>query len=226
MSTVASSSSAYDTINAAKTSSTTSTSSATTASDIQNRFLTLLVTQLKNQDPLNPMDNAQVTSQLAQINTVNGIENLNTTMKSMLDVYNSGQAMQAAGLVGKNVMVAGGQLVLASGKAYGGVSLSSAADNVTVSVLDSAGKVVQTESLGAKAAGNFGFAWDGKTASGETAKDGTYSFKVTATQGGKSVTATALQLGTVCAVTRTSSGFKLDLGALGVFDFSAIQEIL
>jgi flagellar basal-body rod modification protein FlgD len=147
-------------------------------------------------------------------------------MTSMLDAYNSGQAMQAAGLVGKSVMTAGDQLVLSSSQAYGGVSLASAADNVTVSVLDSAGNVVQTENLGAKAAGNLGFAWDGKTSSGGTATDGTYSFKVAATQGGNSVTATALQLGTVSAVTRTSSGFQLDLGTLGVVDFSAVQEIL
>jgi len=226
MTTVTSSSSTFDTINAANTSSTTSTANSTSASDIQNRFLSLLVTQLKNQDPLNPMDNSQVTSQLAQINTVNGIEKLNTTMTSMLDVYNSSQAMQAAGLVGKGVMVEGAQLALASSQAYGGVSLASAADDVMVSVLDSSGKVVQTESLGAKAAGNFGFVWDGATAAGTTAKDGTYSFKVTATQGGESVPATALQLGTVSAVTRTSGGFKLDLGTLGTFDFSSVQEIL
>lgn len=229
MTTVTSSSSIYDSINAANsaTSSTSSTSSTTSASsDLQTRFLDLLVTQLQNQDPLNPMDNAEVTSQLAQINTVSGIEKLNTTMTSILDVYNSGQAMDAAALVGKNVMVAGSQLALSSSQAYGGVSLSSAADTVTLSVLDSSGNVVQTESLGAKSAGNFGFVWDGSTSSGGTAADGTYSFKVTATQGGASVTATALQLGTVSAVTRTSSGFKLDLGSLGTVAFSDVQEIL
>jgi flagellar basal-body rod modification protein FlgD len=226
MTTVTSNSSVFDTINTANSSSKSSAASANTAEDIQSRFLTLLVTQLKNQDPLNPMDNSQVTTQLAQISTVSGIDNLNTTVTSMLDAYNGGQAMQAAGLVGKNVMVAGEQLALSSSKAYGGVSLSSAADQVTLSILDSSGKVIQTESLGAKAAGNFGFAWDGATSAGGTATDGTYTFKVEATQGGQSVTATALQVGTVSAVTRTGSGFKLDLGALGAVDFSAVQEIL
>lgn len=216
----------YAAINAANTAKSTTASGATSAEDIQNRFLTLLVTQLKNQDPLNPMDNAQVTTQLSQINTVNGIEKLNTTVGQMLDVYNSGQAMQAAGLIGKSVMIPGSALELASGQAYAGISLAAAADQVSVSVLDAQGNVVQTENLGAKAAGNFGFVWDGATAAGGTAPDGKYSFQVSATQGGKSVTASALQVGTVSAVARGASGFQLDLGSLGRVDFKNVQEIL
>src|SRR5574343_657724 len=79
--------------------------SATSADQIQDRFLKLLTTQLRNQDPLNPLDNAQMTSQLAQINTISGIEKLNTTVGKMLDIYNAGQGMQAAGLIGKYVLV-------------------------------------------------------------------------------------------------------------------------
>jgi len=218
--------SAYDKINASSSSSSSSTTSTTAADDIQTRFLTLLVTQLKNQDPLNPMDNSEVTSQLAQISTVSGIEKLNNSVTSLRDVYDSSQAMQAAGLLGAGVLVPGSNLTLSSGKGYGGVNLATAADDVTVTVLDSSGNVVQTESLGAKEAGNLAFTWDGSKASGGTATDGKYTFKVTATQGGQSVTATALQLGTVSAVTRTSSGFKLDLGTLGTYDFSEVQEII
>lgn len=213
-------------INAANTGKATSNTAETTEAASQNRFLTLLVTQLKNQDPLNPMDNAQVTTQLAQINTVSGIEKLNTTMGTMLDVYNNGQAMQAAGMIGKSVMVPGGAMSLQSGQALGGVSLATAADQVSIEILDSTGKVVQTETLGARAAGNFGFVWDGATAAGSAAADGDYTFKVTATQGGKSVTATALQIGTISAVTRAASGFQLDLGRLGTVDFKNVQEIL
>ncbi len=91
---------------------------------MQNRFLKLLTTQLKNQDPLNPMDNAQMTSQLAQMSTVSGIEKLNTTLGKMLDIYDSGQSMQAAGLIGKHVLVPGNTLPLAGGQALGGAMLT------------------------------------------------------------------------------------------------------
>jgi flagellar basal-body rod modification protein FlgD len=73
--------------------------------DAQDRFLKLLTTQLKNQDPLNPMDNAQMTSQLAQISTVDGIEKLNATLQKMLSSSNEPEAMQASALVGHQVMV-------------------------------------------------------------------------------------------------------------------------
>ena len=94
----------------------------------QSSFLRLLTEQLKNQDPLSPMDNAQMTSQLAQISTVDGLGKLNTTLSTLLESSQSGEAMQAAALVGKGVMVAGSGLTLSGGKAYGGFELTSPAD--------------------------------------------------------------------------------------------------
>jgi len=205
---------------------TKSTSSTSTTADAQNKFLTLLMTQIKNQDPLNPMDNAQVTTQLAQLNTVSGIEKLNATLTDLLSGYNETQGLQAAGIIGKNVMVAGNSLPLSKGAAYGGASLDSAADTVTLSIKDSSGKVVQTENLGAKAAGNFYFSWDGKDASGNVLADGDYTFTVDATAGGSKVTATAMKIGTVSAVSRTSSGFVLDMGSQGNVAFKDVQQIL
>ena len=214
----------YAAINAAGKSSSTTTTSA--AEQQQNRLLTLLVTQLKNQDPLNPMDNAQMTTQLAQMSTVSGIEKLNTTLNSLVESLGSTQAQEASALIGKGVMVPGSQLSLASGKAYGAINLAADADNVKISILDSAGNVIKTESLGAQKAGVIDFGWDGATDSGTTATDGTYKFTVEATQGGNAVTVTALQLGTVSALVRSSSGFLLDLGALGKVDFKNVQQIL
>ena len=213
----------YATLDGTATAKTNSTS---TASELENRFLTLLMAQIKNQDPLNPLDNAQVTSQLAQLNTVNGIEKLNTTLTSLLDGYNETQAMQAAGIIGKSVMVAGKNLPLASGAAVGGILLDSAADTVTLTIKDSAGKVVQTENLGERAAGSFYFGWDGKDADGKLQSDGNYTFTVDATADGKKVTATPMQIGTVSAVVRDKSGFLLDLGALGDVAFKDVQQIL
>lgn len=213
----------FASLNGASTSSSTSKSAT---ADMENRFLTLLMTQIKNQDPLNPLDNSQVTTQLAQLNTVNGIEKLNTTLTSLLDGYNEAQAMQAAGIIGKNVMVAGNNLPLSSGQAVAGISLPSAADSVVLTIKDASGNVVQTQNLGARDAGSFYFAWDGKDGSGNALADGKYTFSVAATQGGNKIDATALQVGTVSAVVRGTNGFLLDLGAYGNVAFKDVQQIL
>lgn len=203
-----------------------SSTSASKTQEAEDRFLKLLVTQLKNQDPLNPMDNAQMTSQLAQMSTVEGIDKLNTTLNSLVNDLGTSQSMQAAGMIGKHVMVSGNQLSLVNGVAYAGLNLSSAADQVTVNVLDASGTVIETQKLGAQEAGVLNFAWDGTTSSGVKAADGSYKFSVQATQGGQSVTVDPLQIGTVSALVRTNSGFLLDLGALGTVDFKNVQQIL
>jgi len=203
-----------------------SATSTATVEDPQDRFLKLLVTQLKNQDPLNPMDNAQMTSQLAQMSTVSGIEKLNTTLNTLVDNLGSSQSMQAADMIGKRVLVPGSQLVLKSGTAFAGINLASDADQVTLKVLDSTGTVIQTQKLGAQKAGVLDIAWDGTTDAGVKAVDGTYKFTVEATQGSNQVTVDALQVGTVTALVRSKTGFLLDLGALGQVDFKNVQQII
>lgn len=203
-----------------------STKTVSAAADQEKKFLTLLMTQIKNQDPLNPMDNAAVTTQLAQLNTVSGIEKLNTTLMTLLGGYTETQAMQTAGMIGKNVMVAGNKLPLASSQAVGAIQLESKADKVTLTIKDSAGKIIQTTELGEQAAGNSYFAWDGKDSSGKVLADGDYSFTVDATLAGKAVKATTMQVGTVSAVVRSGTSFKLDLGKMGEFAFSDVQEII
>ncbi|MFA7279792.1 MAG: flagellar hook assembly protein FlgD [Sterolibacterium sp.] len=196
------------------------------AEEMQNRFLKLLTTQLRNQDPLNPMENAEMTSQLAQINTINGIEKMNSTLGRMLEIYDSGQSMQAAGLIGKHVLVAGNTLPLAGGQALGGALLPEAADEVTVSVLDGSGNLLQSQQLGPRSAGNVAFSWDGKKADGTQMADGSYTFRVEAVRGGKKVEATALQVGMVNAVIRSNGGFLLDLGAQGNVAYKDVQQII
>lgn len=203
-----------------------SSTAAGSAADLENRFLTLLMTQIKNQDPLNPLDNAQVTSQLAQLNTVNGIEKLNTTLTQLLNGYNETQAMQASGMIGKNVMIAGNTLPLAGGQAVGGMVLDGPAEAVTVSIKNASGRVVQTEELGAQKAGSTYFVWDGKASDGKDLPEGNYTFTVEATSGGKTINATPMQIGTVSAVVRANNGFLLDVGAFGNVAFKDVQQIL
>lgn len=205
-----------------------SQNSSTTSqiSEAQDRFLKLLTTQLKNQDPLNPLDNAQVTSQLAQISTVSGIEKLNSTLQLLMSGMQDSQATQAASLVGHGVLVPGTTLQLTSGSAVGGIELEGAADNVTVTVKDANGIVVRTLSLGAQTAGVHNFAWDGKADNGAQAADGNYSISVSAKQGSNEVKVSALSLAAVRSVLRNGQGFTLDLGALGTFTMDDVKQIL
>jgi flagellar basal-body rod modification protein FlgD len=199
------------------------TTSATT--DAQDRFLKLLTTQLKNQDPLNPMDNAQMTSQLAQISTVDGIEKLNATLKQLLSSSVDSEALQAAALVGHQVIIAGNGMNLTDAGAVGGVELAANADQVVVTIKDANGLVMNTMNLGKLDAGVHNFVWDGKTDAGVQAANGNYSISVAATQGENKVTATALQLAGVQNINRSSQGVSLNLGALGLVTLNDIKQI-
>jgi flagellar basal-body rod modification protein FlgD len=211
---------------ALNSSSETSSKKSTTSEDIQNRFLTLLVAQLENQDPLNPMENTELTNQLAQMSTVGGIEQLNSTLNSLVSSLADSQAVQASSLISKTVMVPGSSLSLYEGSAFGGVNLSSNAEKVTVNIYDAAKNLVGTQILGPVEAGNLLFTWDGENSAGGVAPDGSYSFQVTASNGQASVTAKAMQLGMVSALTRTTNGnFVLDLGPLGKYDFGDVQQV-
>src|SRR5512141_2460175 len=105
----------------------------------EDRFLKLLVAQLQNQDPLNPMDNAQVTSQMAQIQTVSGIEKLNSTVLGLNTQFAQLRTLGGAALVGRNVLIEGNRMVATDGVGHGGFELASQADRVKLEVLDGSG---------------------------------------------------------------------------------------
>ncbi|HEX8873582.1 MAG TPA: flagellar hook assembly protein FlgD [Nitrosospira sp.] len=195
------------------------------ADDLQDRFLKLLVTQMKNQDPLNPLDNAQVTSQLAQISTVNGIEKLNTTIQAMASSFAAGQSLQAAGMIGRDVLVPASTLRLAGGGALFGVDLGQAADQVKVSIYDASGSEVRVMDLGAQTAGPLTLAWDGKTSDGAQAADGSYSLSVSAVRGGQKVDAQTLVSATVQGVVQGDQGVRLNVGAPGLVGLADVKQI-
>src|SRR5512137_2244751 len=130
--------------------------SATASAD---RFLKLLVAQMQNQDPLSPMDNAQVTSQMAQINTVSGIEKLNATVQALSGQFMQMQVLQGANLVGRDVIVPGSRLSIIDGVGQGGYQIDAAADSVKVEVLSASGQVLDTLDLGAQGSGMHSFDW-------------------------------------------------------------------
>jgi flagellar basal-body rod modification protein FlgD len=125
----------------------------------QDRFLKLFIAQLSNQDPLNPMDNAQMTTQMAQINTVTGIQQLNQTVKSLAEQFGQTQAAQAASLVGRQVVAEGNALVTGDGVARGSFSLPQAVDRARVDVLSRSGEVLGSVELGPLGAGMQHFEW-------------------------------------------------------------------
>ena len=220
--TVKNDSSIFDQINSAN-----NRGSTTKAEDQQTKFLTLLTTQLKNQDPLNPMDNAQMTSQLAQISTVDGIERLNATLASMMSSTSESQVLQMAALVGHGALVEGKNIPLSEDGAIGGFDLASAADRVKIEIKDAAGNVVRTINLEGQEAGVQNFVWDGKNNDNVALDPGNYTFNVTAVQGNADVKVTALQFGYISGVVRTSTGdIGVDVGSYGRFTVDDLKQII
>lgn len=198
-------------------------SAATNTSAQQAQFLTMLTAQLKNQDPMNPMDNAQITQQLAALSTVTGINQLNTTLSSLSNTMSLGSATS---LIGAGVLVPGSAINLSNSHAFGGVTLPGPVDSLDVTVKDAKGNIVQTMQLGAqKAGGVIPFTWDGSTVSGATAADGAYTFTAQAVQSGAITTPATLAYGTVNAITPGASGPTVNVAGLGGFALSAVQQV-
>jgi flagellar basal-body rod modification protein FlgD len=188
------------------------------------RFLKLLVTQMQNQDPLNPADNAQITSQMAQINTVSGIETLNKSVQGLNSRFVQMQALQGASLVGRDITVAGDKFAFTSDAGIGGYELAGTADRVKVEVLAPNGRVVETLELGAQTAGMHGFQWKPKDLALPAASEG-YRFRILATIGAAAVNATPLMRDRVEAVSSSGDRLSVETAVSGRIDYSAIRAV-
>ncbi|MGQ9860521.1 MAG: flagellar hook assembly protein FlgD [Thiobacillaceae bacterium] len=194
---------------------------------VEDRFLKLLVTQLRNQDPMNPMENAELTMQLAQMSTVEGINKLNAGLETLMDSYRASQTLQAAGLIGHQVFVAGDRLDLsAEGMAIGGLDLAQAAAKVRVDILDAGGAVVRTLDLGPLPAGLSRFVWDGLDDAGAMLPTGgDYRFVVEAQADGQPVKAVTLTLDQVYGVITEGTGMALELAHRGRLTLDKVRQI-
>lgn len=177
----------------------------------QDRFLKLLVTQMKNQDPLNPLDNAQVTSQLAQLSTVTGIDKMNNTLETFMASLQSSQSLQMSNLIGHDVLVEGNQLSFDGTAGYFGVELPTSTDDLTVTISDATGNPIRKITLGNQPEGIIPLSWDGYGDNGSQAASGNYTFAVSATINGEAATATGLSLTQINSITASSTGIKLNL---------------
>lgn len=207
---------------AATPASSNSTAANMDPAQSQDRFLKLLVAQLNNQDPMNPMDNAQMTTQLAQINTVSGIQQLNQTVTSMVNQFSALQMLQGANLVGHEVVADGSTLTKNGTTGVGALSLAESAASVTVDIADASGAVVNTINLGALAAGRHNFESD----LSKYTSTGNLTFKVTAVNGTQTVEATPLIRDKVISVSTGTSGLQIDLANNPSVAYSTVKAVL
>jgi flagellar basal-body rod modification protein FlgD len=192
----------------------------------KNEFLNLLVAQLNNQNPLEPQGNGEFIAQLAQFSQVEGIEQLNTSMESLLSGYQSSQALQASSLVGRKVIVPSEKAVVDTSESFkASTVLPVSSSNVYVNVYDSAGSVVTRINLGEQAAGNVSFIWDGKDASGNLMPPGTYKFEAQATYDDETKGLYTMLPANVDSVTLGGSELMLNLAGLGSVPLSQVQVI-
>lgn len=192
----------------------------------QDRFLKLLVTQMKNQDPLNPMDNAQVTSQMAQLSTVSGIDKLNATLAALSSSMAASQSMQAASMIGHVVVVPGSKMELKNDKGAGALDLTQPADNITVHIKDASGNVVRNMNLGSQPVGIMAIKWDGLNDAGSRVAEGNYQFSASAELGGAKSSVNTLSYGLVSGVKQKPEGASLTVDQLGDVSMDAVKQIL
>jgi len=193
--------------------------------DPQERFLKLLVTQMQNQDPLSPMDNAEVTSQLAQISTVSGIDKLNNTLEQLVANSDAKRSLEAAAMIGRSVLIPGTSMEFADHAGIGGFGLTEPVDKLVITIRDGSGIAVRDIELGPQAMGVGTFVWDGVTNSGTEAANGRYSFSAKAVRGDQDIATSTLAFGAVNSAAPGADGIVLGVGELGYAGIDDIKKI-
>ncbi len=195
----------------------------------QDEFLKLMMTQLKNQDPMKPLESGEFLSQIAQFSTVSGIQDLQASFKTLSSSLYSNQALQASSLVGRTVLVPAASATLAAGgQVSGAVDLTASTSQLVVGVYDGTGQLVRRIPLGPQAAGQVSFNWDGLTDAGTVAAPGAYRVRAEAEVGGQNVAMDTLVSSKVESVVlgRQDGGIQLNLTGLGGVDFATVRQIM
>lgn len=178
----------------------------------QGAFLTLFTTQLKNQDPTDPVKNEAFVSQLAQFSQLEALQSMQTSMDNLVGSMSNDRLLGAASLMGKSVSVPNGPVVVSdTGISQGTVNLPSGADDLQLQVMDSSGHVVRTVDMGSEPPGDVALSWNGQDDGGNAMPNGNYRYVVTATSGGTTSSPTVSTFATVTGVTSagTSDGTYL-----------------
>ena len=160
---------------------TPTTSNGTSAADLSKNFLKMLTVQLQNQDPMNPMDNAAMTSQLAALNQVDGINKLNTSVTALVAQMQSANFMNLSSSVGKTALAEGSQIYFSGQDVGMSAKLDSPAESLKAVIRDGSGQIVNQFDFGPTPAGMNDFIWDGGDDAGKQVKSGMYTLELTAT---------------------------------------------
>lgn len=194
----------------------------------QDTFLELMITQLQNQDPLNPMESADFLTQVAQFGTVNGITDLNTSFATLSNSLQSNQALQASTMVGNTVLVPSDRTVLTAGEQVSGKIFSeSSTSNLLLNISDSAGQSVRQINLGEHPAGLVGFTWDGLDNNGAALPAGTYGIEAAAQVGDQAIAQTVLVNAKVDSVSLiTGNEPLLNLNGIGAYSINDVLEVM
>jgi flagellar basal-body rod modification protein FlgD len=199
----------------------------TTAATSQDTFLTLMLTQLQNQDPMQPLESGEFLSQLAAFETAAGVDGLQTSVGQLNQSLYTSQALQASTLIGRDVLTDGSTATLpGTGSIEGYVQLPASGSPVEVQIKDSTGAVVRTIDLGSQAAGSVHFEWDGTDATGDRAPAGDYSLSCNIVVDGASEAVQISTSAAVQSVTLAGADILLNLAGGSQIPFSQVTEIL
>jgi len=198
----------------------------------QNDFLSLMITQLKNQDPFKPLDPAQYVGQLAQFSSVSGLKEINTAISSLTASLRGNQVLDGASLIGRTIVAAGDTVYLPEPSAdrlgpSGAITVPQGTTSLQLLVNDASGATIRTQALN-PSAGLRGFNWDGTTDTGAAAPAGAYTVQVIANVAGQSEslkTSVAAGVSSV-ALDPATGALLLDTDSLGEIPMSAVERVL
>ena len=156
----------------------TNPNTGTSAADQTQNFLTLLIAQIKNQDPMSPMDASTMTAQMSQLNMVSSMGTMNTSMQAMLSQMQSANFMNQAALIGHSPMVAGSSINYSGGEVMLGANLANPLQGVVATIKDASGNIVGTADLGNLNSGMTNFVFDGVDANGAAMPNGIYRVEI------------------------------------------------
>ena len=193
----------------------------------QEAFLELMIAQFRNQDPLKPMENGDFLGQLAQFGTVSGIEQLQESFSSFASSLYSDQALQASGLIGREVLVPSSLGVLGStGGLQGAAELSGSTPSLVVQIKDASGALVRRMDLGVQEAGLVYFDWDGMNDGGQRVSPGAYQVEVIGGPAGMREQLPVLIEARVDSVTLgNTGGVLINLDSLGEVSLADVRRI-
>ena len=192
----------------------------------QDGFLKLLTTQLQTQDPTQPVDNTQMVAQMAQFSSVAGIAEMNTSLKSMASDVAAARFGDASGWIGRSALISSGTATaLSSGGFAGQITLPSAASDVTLSLVDTAGNTAYSQDLGAKSQGSVDWGWDGKDSAGKAVAGPLKVIVTAAGANGGSLDVTNATWNEVQSVRSPTTGSTKLITPLGNYDPSDVIEL-